>query len=170
MKALNSRDKRAIVITVVFAVCSGFYWVADRWWTVHQELRQAQMGVENLLGNAVGSEKDARRLLQSVPAFAAPATMDEQRLRFERQVFQQVGQAGIGGALKYMGRGKTYKPLDMKVLTLQCRGTGELYKVMRFLADSARNPYLFSIETFQFECQDDPAKVAYTVELSTLSQ
>ncbi len=141
--------------------------------TVHADLQAELARLEklSLLPEQASSGRDDR-LLTIVPAYASPETEDVQRLRFEKQINEQLRKADVKPkTLKFQGRGRTLRETSLKALTLQCAGSGKMDKALNLLAELPENPYLLSIETFQFECdENDPQKVELTMAFSTLCQ
>lgn len=174
---LTKRDKRAIILTAVFAISLLSYQYALAPWLAHwEDLRINTLREEARLAkvdnNSPASAAKTAALRKAVPALQMPKPEVVQRLRFEKAIHECFKAAGIlPERLRFLGSGAADASSPYTKLRLQASCACNLEQALKFLAALPELPTLVGVEEFDLTIDErNRQKAELTITFSTFAR
>jgi hypothetical protein len=172
--SLGKRDKRAILLTAVFAIgLLSYQYVFAPWLTHWEGLRADTLRQEARLAKVdhTAAAKTAA-LRKAVPALQIPEREVTQRLRFEKAIHERFKAAGIlPERLRFLGSGAHDASSPYTKLRLQATCSCSLEQALKFLASLPEVSTLTGIEEFDLTIDErNRQKAELTITFATYAR
>lgn len=171
---LSQRDKRAIILTAVFAVgLLSYQYIFAPWLTHWEDLRADILRQEARLSKVDHTDPAAAAktaaLHKAVPALQIPEPEITQRLQFEKSIHERFKAAGIRPErLRFLGSGVRDTNSPYSKLRLQATGSCNLSQALKFLASLPEVPTLTGVEEFELTIDErNRQKAEFTITFAT---